>query len=101
MFTFVLIYNCTVSFPRIKDLFYKSYVCSSILISPRLVTRVPLNIKLDNTKSPQMVAQILPDKCFVFIFYVKQKKNEQSLLHAVLYGQRVYTVYWGGYHGKT
>jgi hypothetical protein len=48
-----------------------------------------------------MVAQILPDKCFVFIFYDKQKKNEQSLLHAVLYGQRVYKVYWGGYHGKT
>jgi hypothetical protein len=48
-----------------------------------------------------MVAQILPDKCFVFIFYVKQKKNEQSLIHAVLYGQRVYKVYWGGYHGKT
>jgi hypothetical protein len=30
-----------------------------------------------------MVAQLLPDKCFVFIFYDKQKKNEQNLLHAV------------------
>ena len=60
-----------------------------------------INIKLDNEKSSQMVAQILPDKCFVFIFYDKLRKNERSLLHAVLYGQRVYKVYWGGYHGKT
>jgi len=48
-----------------------------------------------------MVAQILPDKCFVFIFYDKLRKNERSLLHAVLYGQKVHKVYWGGYHGKT
>ena len=48
-----------------------------------------------------MVAQILPDKSFVFILYDKQRKNEQSLLHAVLYGQKVYNVYWGGYHGRT
>ena len=27
-----------------------------------------INIKLDNKKSPRMGAQILPDKCFVFIF---------------------------------
>jgi hypothetical protein len=27
--------------PRIKDLFNKLYLCSSILISPRLATRVP------------------------------------------------------------
>jgi hypothetical protein len=39
-----------------------------------------INIKLDNKNSPQMVAQILPDKSFVFIFYDKQRKNEQSLL---------------------
>jgi hypothetical protein len=34
-------------------------------------------------------------------FYDNRRKNEQSLLHAVLYGQKVYKVYWGGYHGKT
>ena len=49
-----------------------------------------------------MVAQILPDKCFIFILYDKQrKKRMELLLHAVLYGQKVYKVYWGGYHGKT
>jgi hypothetical protein len=34
-----------------------------------------INIKLDNKKLPQMVAQILPDKCFVFILYDKQRKK--------------------------
>ena len=32
---------------------------------------------------------------------ISRRKNERSLLHAVLYGQKVYNVYWGGYHGKT
>lgn len=38
-----------------------------------------INIKSDNKKSPQMVSQILPDKCFVFILYDKQKKKRMEL----------------------
>ena len=41
-----------------------------------------INIKLDNNKSPQMVAQILPDKCFIFILYDKQRKKTNGVVAA-------------------